>query len=134
MLQFVNATDLKSFGLIPELIGRLPVITYLNPLSKESLKRILTEPKNALIKQYIKLFKLDGVKLTVDRTVLDLIVEKAIEYKLGARGLRAICEAILTEAMFETPSNPQVKELHVTLRYAKERIQKSSALNRLKAA
>ncbi len=134
LLQYISPEDLKSFGLIPELIGRLPVITYLSPLSKESLKRILTEPKNALIKQYIKLFKLDGVKLTVDRTVLDLIVEKAIEYKLGARGLRAICEAILTEAMFETPSNPQMKELHVTLRYAKERIQKSSALNRLKAA
>jgi|SRR6185437_15538724 len=134
LLQYISPEDLKSFGLIPELIGRLPVITYLNPLSKESLRRILTEPKNALIKQYIKLFKLDGVKLSVDKSVLDLIVEKAIEYKLGARGLRAICEAILTDAMFETPATPHIKELHVTLRYAKERMQRSSALNRLKAA
>lgn len=134
LLQYISPEDLKSFGLIPELIGRLPVITYLNPLSKESLKRILTEPKNALAKQYVKLFKIDGVKLTIDKTVYDLIVDKAIEYKLGARGLRAICEAILTDAMYETPANLQIKELHVTLRYAKEKIQRSSALNRLKAA
>lgn len=134
LLQYISPEDLKTFGLIPEFIGRLPVITYLNPLSKESLKRILTEPKNALIKQYTKLFKLDGVKLVIDKAVLDLIVEKAIEYKLGARGLRAICEAILTDAMYETPSDNEVKEFHVTLRYAKDRIQKSSALNRLKAA
>jgi len=134
LLQYISPEDLKSFGLIPELIGRLPVITFLNPLSKESLRRILTEPKNALIKQYVKLFRLDGVKLTIDKSVYDLIVEKAIEYKLGARGLRAICEAILTDAMFETPANPNIKELHVTLRYAKERMQRSTALNRLKAA
>jgi len=134
LLQYISPEDLKSFGLIPEFIGRLPVITYLTPLSKESLKRILTEPKNALIKQYVKLFKIDDVKLTIDKTVLDLIVEKAIEYKLGARGLRAICEAILTEAMYETPGDKEVKELHITLRYAKERIQRSSALNRLKVA
>lgn len=134
LLQYISPEDLKNFGLIPELIGRLPVITYLNPLSKESLKRILTEPKNALVKQYIKLFKIDGVKLSIDKSVFDLIVDKAIEYKLGARGLRAICEAILTDAMYETPATPHVKELHVTLRYAKERISRSSALNRLKAA
>jgi ATP-dependent Clp protease ATP-binding subunit ClpX len=134
LLQYISPEDLKSFGLIPELIGRLPVITYLNPLSRESLKRILTEPKNALIKQYTKLFKIDGVKLSIDKAVLDLIVDKAVEYKLGARGLRAICEAILTDAMFETPATPQVKELHVNLRYAKEKMQRSSALNRLKAA
>jgi ATP-dependent Clp protease ATP-binding subunit ClpX len=95
---------------------------------------VLTEPKNALIKQYTKLFKIDDVKLIWDKSVYDLIVEKAIEYKLGARGLRAICEAILTDAMFETPANADIKELHITLRYAKEKIQRSAALNRLKAA
>ncbi len=134
LLQYISPEDLKSFGLIPEFIGRLPVITYLKPLSKESLKRILTEPKNALIKQYTKLFKIDGVKLTIDKAVLDLIVDKALEYKLGARGLRAICEALLTDAMYETPGDTEVKEFHVTLRYAKDKIQRSSALNRLKAA
>jgi len=134
LLQYISPEDLKSFGLIPEFIGRLPVITYLNPLSKESLKRILTEPKNALIKQYTKLFKIDGIKLIIDKAVLDLIVDKALEYKLGARGLRAICEAILTDAMFETPGDTEIKEFHVTVRYAKERIQRSSALHRLKAA
>src|SRR3984957_6434425 len=134
LLQYISPEDLKAFGLIPELIGRLPVITFLNPLSKESLKRILTEPKNALIKQYTKLFKIDGVKLTIDKSVYDLIVEKTIEYKLGARGLRAICEALLTDAMYETPGDTEVKEFHVTLRYAKDKIQRSSALNRLKAA
>jgi ATP-dependent Clp protease ATP-binding subunit ClpX len=134
LLQYISPEDLKSFGLIPEFIGRLPVITYLSPLSKESLKRILTEPKNALVKQYVKLFKIDDVKLTIDKAVLDLIVEKAIEYKLGARGLRAICEAILTDAMYDTPGDKEVKELHITQRYAKERIQRSSALNRLKVA
>ncbi|NNM94538.1 MAG: ATP-dependent Clp protease ATP-binding subunit ClpX [Bacteroidia bacterium] len=134
MLQYVSPEDLKSFGLIPELIGRLPVITYLSPLSKESLKRILTEPKNALIKQYTKLFAIDGIKLTLDKSVYNLIVEKALEYKLGARGLRAICEAILTDAMFETPSKADVKEFHVSLRYAKDKIDRSAALNRLKAA
>lgn len=134
LLQYISPEDLKSFGLIPELIGRIPVITYLNPLSKESLKLVLTEPKNALIKQYNKLFKLDGVKLVWDKAAFDLIVEKAVEYKLGARGLRAICEAILTDAMFETPANADIKELHITLSYAKEKIQRSAALNRLKVA
>ena len=134
LVQYISPEDLRSFGLIPELIGRIPVITYLNPLSKESLKLVLTEPKNALIKQYVKLFKIDDVKLIWDKSVYDLIVEKALEYKLGARGLRAICEAILTDAMFETPANEDIKELHITLRYAKEKIQRSAALNRLKAA
>jgi ATP-dependent Clp protease ATP-binding subunit ClpX len=134
LLQYISPEDLRSFGLIPELIGRIPVITYLNPLSKESLKLVLTEPKNALIKQYIKLFRIDDVKLIWDKSVYDLIVEKAIEYKLGARGLRAICEAILTDAMFETPANADIKELHITLRYAKEKMARSAALNRLKVA
>jgi ATP-dependent Clp protease ATP-binding subunit ClpX len=134
LLQYISPEDLKSFGLIPELIGRIPVITYLNPLSKESLKLVLTEPKNALIKQYNKLFKIDDVKLIWDKSVFDLIVEKAVEYKLGARGLRAICEAILTDAMFETPANTEIKELHITLHYAKQKIQRSAALNRLKVA
>lgn len=134
LLQYISPEDLRSFGLIPEFIGRLPVITYLNPLSRESLKRILTEPKNALTKQYTKLFLIDGVKFTMDKGVYDLIVEKAMEYKLGARGLRAICEAILTDAMYETPGNSEVKELHITLRYAKDKITHSAALNRLKAA
>jgi ATP-dependent Clp protease ATP-binding subunit ClpX len=134
LLQYISPEDLRAFGLIPELIGRIPVITYLNPLSKESLKMVLTDPKNALIKQYTKLFKIDDVKLIWDKSVYDLIVEKAIEYKLGARGLRAICEAILTDAMFETPANADIKELHITLRYAKEKMQRSAALNRLKAA
>jgi ATP-dependent Clp protease ATP-binding subunit ClpX len=134
LLQYISPEDLKSFGLIPEFIGRLPVITYLNPLSRESLKRILTEPKNALVKQYTKLFNIDNVKLSIDKGVLDLIVDKAVEYKLGARGLRAICEAILTDAMFEVPGDEEIKEFHVTQRYAKEKIQRSSALNRLKVA
>jgi len=134
LLQYISPEDLKSFGLIPEFIGRLPVITYLNPLSRESLKRILTEPKNALVKQYTKLFNIDNVKLSIDKAVLDLIVDKAVEYKLGARGLRAICEAILTDAMFEVPGDEEIKEFHVTQRYAKEKIQRSSALNRLKVA
>jgi ATP-dependent Clp protease ATP-binding subunit ClpX len=134
LLQYISPEDLKSFGLIPELIGRIPVITYLNPLSKESLKLVLTEPKNALIKQYNKLFKIDDVKLIWDKSVFDLIVEKAVEYKLGARGLRAICEAILTDAMFETPANTDIKELHITLHYAKQKMQRSAALNRLKVA
>jgi ATP-dependent Clp protease ATP-binding subunit ClpX len=118
LLNYVNATDIKSFGLIPELIGRFPVVSYLNPLDPLALKRILTEPKNALIKQYLKIFELDGIKLSFDKNVFDFIVEKAIEYKLGARGLRSICEAILTDAMFEYPSSEH-KKLNITLEYAK---------------
>ena len=132
LLQYITPQDLKSFGLIPELIGRLPVLTYLNPLDKSALRRILTEPKNSLIKQYVKLFEMDKVALSFDKAVLDLIVDKAMEFKLGARGLRSICEAIMTDAMFEIPSM-QEKEFKITLRYATEKISKST-INKLKAA
>ena len=124
-LQYISPTDLKSFGLIPEIIGRLPVLTYLEPLSKETLRLILTEPKNAIIKQYQKLFKLDGITLKFDNDVLDFIVDKAVEFKLGARGLRSICEAIMTDAMFHAPSKEQ-KTLRITLSYAKQRMDKAS--------
>lgn len=132
LLQYIAPQDLKSFGLIPEIIGRLPVLTYLNPLHKEALRRILTEPKNAIIKQYEKLFKMDGVKLTFEDNVLDYIVEKAIEFKLGARGLRSICEAIMMDVMFDMPSSEQ-KEINITLEYAKEKMGKTN-IQRLKAA
>ena len=124
LLQYVNARDLKTFGLIPELLGRLPVVTYLNPLDAETLRSILTEPKNALIKQYRRLFELEGIKLTIDDAVLDFMVEKALEYKLGARGLRSICESILTDAMFELPSSKQTA-LHLDLEYAEKKFSKS---------
>jgi ATP-dependent Clp protease ATP-binding subunit ClpX len=124
LLQYVNAQDLKSFGLIPELLGRLPVVTYLNPLDAVTLRAILTEPKNALMKQYAKLFDIEGIALTVEDAVYDFMVEKAIEYKLGARGLRSICESIFTDAMFEMPSSKE-KKLHVTVEYAKNKFDKS---------
>ena len=124
LLQYVNARDLKTFGLIPELLGRLPVVTYLNPLDAETLRSILTEPKNALIKQYKRLFDLEGIKLTIDDAVLDFMVEKALEYKLGARGLRSICESILNDAMFELPSSKQTT-LHLDLEYAEKKFSKS---------
>ena len=124
LLQYVNAQDLKSFGLIPELLGRLPVVTYLNPLDAATLRSILTEPKNSLIKQYEKLFELENIKLTMDEDVLNFMVEKAMEYKLGARGLRSICESILTDAMFEMPSGKE-KFIHLTLEYAKKKFDKS---------
>lgn len=124
LLKYLNPTDVKTFGLIPELIGRFPVLTYLEPLDIASLKRILTEPKNALVKQYVSLFKIDGVKLQFDADVLDFIVTKAIEFKLGARGLRSICEAILTDAMYELPSGNDT-EFRVTLEYAKAQFLKS---------
>ena len=117
LLQFVNAQDLKSFGLIPELLGRLPVVTYLNPLDKVTLRNILTEPKNSLIKQYKKLFELEGIDLVIDSEVYDFMVDKAMEYKLGARGLRSICESILTDAMYELPSQ-KVKTFTLTIEYA----------------
>jgi len=132
LLNYVNATDVKSFGLIPELIGRFPVVSYLNPLDQLALKRILTEPKNALVKQYTKIFELDGVKLSFEKDVFDFIVQKAIEYKLGARGLRSICEAILTDAMFEYPSSKH-KKLNVTLDYAQRMFNKSK-IAKLKVA
>ena len=117
LLRFINAQDLKSFGLIPELLGRLPIVTYLNPLDSETLRAILVQPKNALIKQYTKLFDLEGIALKIEEPVLDFMVKKAMEYKLGARGLRSICESILTDAMFEMPSSGQ-KEFNLTLDYA----------------
>ncbi|MEP6583655.1 MAG: ATP-dependent Clp protease ATP-binding subunit ClpX [Ginsengibacter sp.] len=132
LLQFVNAQDLKSFGLIPELLGRLPVVTYLNPLDKITLRSILTEPKNSLIKQYKKLFEIEGIDLVIEDDVYDFMVEKAFEYKLGARGLRSICESILTDAMYELPSQ-KVKTFVVTLDYA-ERKFKISKLSLLKVA
>ncbi len=124
LLKYVNPTDIKSYGLIPELIGRFPVLTYLEPLDAESLKRILTEPKNAIVKQYNRLFELDGIDLKFDADVLDFIVDKAIEFKLGARGLRSICEAILNEAMYELPDKDE-KEFRVTGEYAKAQFSKS---------
>ncbi len=124
LLQYVNAQDLKNFGLIPELLGRLPIVTYLNPLDAITLRSILTEPKNSLIKQYEKLFELENIKLTMDEEVLHFMVEKAMEYKLGARGLRSICESILTDAMFEMPSGKE-KSIHLTLEYARKKFDKS---------
>jgi ATP-dependent Clp protease ATP-binding subunit ClpX len=132
LLQFINATDLKSFGLIPELLGRLPVVTHLNPLDKETLRSILTKPKNALMKQYTRLFELEGIELTIDEAVLDFMVDKALEYKLGARGLRSICESILTDAMFELPGT-DTTVLNITLDYAESMFSKSK-LSVLKVA
>jgi ATP-dependent Clp protease ATP-binding subunit ClpX len=121
--------DLKSFGLIPELIGRLPVLTHLEPLDKEALMKILTEPKNAITKQYDKLFQMEGVTLHWDTSALNYIVDQALLYGLGARGLRSICESIVTDAMFEIPSQVGVKELVVSLEYAREKFGKSSAFH-----
>ena len=123
LLQYVEAQDLRAYGLIPEIIGRLPVITYLDHLDRDALKRILTEPKNALMRQYEKMFELDGIKLTVEPEVLDLIVDTSIENKLGARGLRSICEAIMTDAMYEAPSSNK-KTFKLTLKYAQEHLGK----------
>jgi len=134
LLQYVNAQDLRSFGLIPELLGRLPLVTYLNPLDKDALKKILTEPKNALIKQYTKLFEYENIKLVVTEEALDYMVDKAIEFKLGGRGLRAICEMILTDAMFELPTSEQkVDVFHLTEDYARQMLEHSK-LNLIKAA
>jgi ATP-dependent Clp protease ATP-binding subunit ClpX len=131
LLQYIIPKDLKDFGLIPEIIGRLPVLTYMDPLDAETLRAILTEPKNAIIKQYQKLFSMDEVDFTISDDALDYIVDKAIEYKLGARGLRSLCEEILTDAMFELPSS-NVKELHVTEVYAKDKLTKT-IIKKLKA-
>ncbi|HLO70711.1 MAG TPA: ATP-dependent Clp protease ATP-binding subunit ClpX [Flavipsychrobacter sp.] len=133
LLQYVNAQDLRTFGLIPELLGRLPVVTYLNPLDPSALKRILTEPKNALIKQYKKLFEYEGVKLEVEDAALDYMVEKAVQFKLGGRGLRAICEMILTDAMFDLPSEKNEEVFYLSLDYAKQMLEHSK-LDYLKAA
>ncbi|MGD9977990.1 MAG: ATP-dependent Clp protease ATP-binding subunit ClpX [Bacteroidales bacterium] len=131
LLQYIAPQDLRAFGLIPEIIGRLPVITYLNPLDRDALREILTEPKNAIIKQYIKLFDYDSIQLKFNDDVMDYIVDKAIEFRLGARGLRSICEAIMIDAMFEMSTDQ--KEMLVTLDYAQEKLEKSN-LKRLKAA
>jgi len=133
LLKYITPTDIRSFGLIPELIGRIPVITHLNPLDKIALKRILTEPKNAIIKQFVALFEMDSIELSFDKEVFDFIVDKAIEYNLGARGLRSICEAILLEHMFEVPTKEVIEKLRINLNYAKERFNKSS-LKQLKVA
>jgi len=132
LMKYVQPQDLKAFGLIPELIGRLPVLTYLTPLDRTALKSILTEPKNSIIKQYEKLFQMDGIKLHIDDDVLDLIVEKALEYKIGARGLRSIVESIMTDAMYEMPSK-KTKSFKLTLNYAKKQIEKAE-LQKLKTA
>ncbi|WP_121352296.1 ATP-dependent Clp protease ATP-binding subunit ClpX [Flavisolibacter nicotianae] len=124
LLRYVNAQDLKAFGLIPELLGRLPVVTHLDPLDASTLRAILTEPKNALIKQYMRLFELEGIQLRIEEDVLDFMVEKAVEYKLGARGLRSICENILTDAMFELPSSKE-KYFTLDLEYAQRKFDKS---------
>ncbi|MBS1631052.1 MAG: AAA family ATPase, partial [Bacteroidetes bacterium] len=132
LLSYINAQDLKSFGLIPELLGRLPVVTHLEPLNASTLHAILTEPKNALVKQYKKLFELEGIQLSIEDDVLSFMVEKAVEYKLGARGLRSICESILTDAMFELPSSKQTQFV-LDLEYAKRKFDKSK-LSLLKVA
>ncbi|MEE2953618.1 MAG: ATP-dependent Clp protease ATP-binding subunit ClpX [Bacteroidota bacterium] len=124
LLQHIMPQDLKSYGLIPELIGRMPIVTHLMPLSKEALKRILTEPKNAILKQYIKLFKMDDVELSFDKKAIDLIVDQALEYKLGARGLRSICESIMLDAMFNLPSDSSAKQLKITSTYTKQQLNK----------
>ena len=131
LLQYIIPTDLKSFGLIPEIIGRLPVLTHMNPLDADTLRAILTEPKNSIIKQYQKLFKMDGIDFSINEKALNYIVGKAVEYRLGARGLRSLCEAILTDAMFEMPSNEET-HLKVTEKYAENKINKST-LKKLKA-
>ncbi len=131
-LKYITPTDLKSFGLIPEIIGRLPILTYLNPLDRSALRSILTEPKNSIIKQYVKLFEMDAIKLTFDEDVYEYIVDKALGFKLGARGLRSIVEAIMMDAMFSMPSERK-RKLHITLAYAKEKIEKSD-VNRLQIA
>jgi len=133
LLQYISPQDLKSFGLIPELIGRMPVLTHLNPLDRTALKLILTEPKNALTKQYQKLFDMDGVALTFDKKAIDIIVDKAMEFKLGARGLRSICEAIMLDAMFEFPSDESKKDLKITASYVKAQLTKLS-FTKLKVA
>lgn len=132
LMKYILPQDLKSFGLIPEIIGRLPVLTYLNPLDRDALRRILVEPKNSIVKQYVKLFKMDGIDLKFDEDVLDCIVDKAVEYKLGARGLRSIVEAIMMDAMFEVPSK-KVKSFVVTLDYAKAQLDKAH-LQKLESA
>ena len=132
LLQYVIPKDIKDFGLIPEIIGRLPVLTHMDPLDKATLRSILTDPKNALIKQYTKLFKMDDVEFTIEEAALDFIVDKALEYKLGARGLRSLCEAILTDAMYDLPSSEET-QLHIDKSYTEEALNKN-LLKRLEMA
>ncbi len=133
MLQYISPADLKKFGLIPEIVGRLPVLTYLDPLEKDALKRILTEPKNAIVKQFVKLFGMDDIELVFDDEALDFVVEKSVEFKLGARGLRSIIEGILVDAMFELPSKKRTKKLNITRKYAEEKFNKTG-LSKLRVA
>lgn len=133
LIKYIMPQDLKSFGLIPEIVGRLPILTYLNPLDRNSLLQILTEPKNSIVKQYIKMFKMDNIELTFDEEVLDYIVDKAIEFKLGARGLRSITETIMMDAMYEMPSKKAAKKLTITLDYAQNKLQQTN-LDQLKIA
>jgi len=133
MLQYIAPGDLKEFGLIPEIVGRLPVLTYLNPLEKDALRRILIEPKNSLIKQFTKLFAMDNINLSFEEEALEFMVDKAIEFKLGARGLRSILEAILTDAMFDLPSNGDTSDLRINLEYAESKLKKSN-ISKLKVA
>jgi ATP-dependent Clp protease ATP-binding subunit ClpX len=134
LLQYVSPADLRDYGLIPELIGRLPLVSFLNPLDESALRRILTEPKNALVKQYVRLFEMEDIKLSFDKMVLDYIVTKAMEYKLGARGLRSICEAIMLDAMYELPSaEEKPEEFKVDVEYAKKKFDQSS-FRKLRAA
>ncbi len=133
LLQYIAPQDLKSFGLIPEIIGRLPVLTYLEPLDRKALRRILTEPKNSIIRQYLKLFEMDGITLEFKDAALEYIVDKAVEFKLGARGLRSICEAIMMDAMFELPTDKEKTELIITKKYAIEKLEKQN-IKRLKVA
>lgn len=123
LLQYIAPQDLRAYGLIPEIIGRLPVVTHLDPLDKKALKSILTDPKNSLVKQYVKLFKMDNIDLTFGDGVLDFIVDKAVEFKLGARGLRSICETIMLDAMYEMPSQ-QKNELTITVDYAARKLER----------
>ena len=132
LMQYVMPQDLKAYGLIPELVGRMPVLTYMEPLDRAALRQILTEPKNAIIRQYKRLFELDEVRLEFEDAALDYIVDKAVEYKLGARGLRSICEAVMMDTMFEVPSDSERKEFTVTLDYAREKIERTAAQTALR--
>ncbi len=132
LMQYVMPQDLKSFGLIPELVGRMPVLTYMEPLDRDALRQILTEPKNAIIRQYKRLFELDEVRLDFEDEALDYIVDKAVEYKLGARGLRSICEAVMMDTMFEIPSDKSCKEFTITLDYARDKIERTAAQTALR--
>jgi len=133
LIKYVAPQDLKSFGLIPEIVGRFPVVTSLNTLDRAALRRILVEPKDALVKQYSKLLEIDNIKLNFDEDALDFVVDKALEFKLGARGLRSILEAIMTDAMFELPSNQTITELHITADYANKQLS-GKVLKQLKTA